>query len=57
MNDKIVKKNWYQARYTGKYIYANINLETDKNTVHKIIEVNGIKYCKIIYNLWIKDND
>lgn len=35
----------------------NINLETDKNTAHKIIEVNGIKYRKIIYNLWIEDNE
>lgn len=35
----------------------NINLETDKNTAHKLIEVNGIKYRKIIYNFWIEDNE
>lgn len=60
---KKMKINYYPA-YQDFYALStnilnidNINLETDKNTAHKIIEVNGIKYRKIIYNLWIEDND
>lgn len=60
---KKMKINYYPARQdfyalsTNILNIDNINLETDKNTTHKIIEVNGIKYRKIIYNLWIEDND
>lgn len=60
---KKMKINYYPA-YQDFYALStnilnidNINLETDKNTAHKIIEVNGIKYRKIIYNLWIEDSE
>lgn len=56
MNDKIVKKIGIKQD-TGKYIYANIGVDADKDTAHKLIEVNGIKYRKIIYNLWIEDSE
>lgn len=60
---KKMKINYYPAHQdfyalsTNILNIDNINLETDKNTAHKIIEVNGIKYRKIMYNLWIEDND
>lgn len=60
---KKMKINYYPA-LTDFYALStnilnidNINLETDKDTAHKIIEVNGIKYRKIIYNLWIEDSE
>ena len=49
--------NNFYALSTNILKIDNINLETDKNTAHKIIEVNGIKYRKIIYNFWIEDNE
>ena len=60
---KKMKINYHPARQdfyalsTNILNIDNINLETDKNTAHKIIEVNGIKYRKITYNFWIEDND
>lgn len=35
----------------------NTFLETDKDTFFKTIEVNGVKYRKIIYDIWIEDNE
>lgn len=35
----------------------NTFLETDEDTFFKTIEVNGVKYRKIIYNIWIEDNE
>lgn len=60
---KKMKINYYPAEQnfyalsTNILNIDNINLETDKNTAHKLIEVNGIKYRKIIYNFWIEDSE
>ena len=60
---KKMKINYYPAEQnfyalsTNILNIDNINLETDKNTAHKLIEVNGIKYHKIIYNFWIEDSE
>lgn len=35
----------------------NTFLETDKGTFFKTIEVNGVKYRKITYDIWIEDNE
>lgn len=49
--------NDFHALSTNILNISNISLETDKNTAHKLIEVNGVRYRKIIYNIWIEDND
>ena len=60
---KKMKINYYPALQdfyalsTNILKIDNINLETDKDTAHKLIEVNGIKYRKIIYNFWIEDSE